>query len=475
MRRLLPVPNLGTDPGRWRVAFFIVGTVYLVFLFVEKLAVILGSFSTILMVVFLAWLLAFVLSPLVGFLEARPHWSRGVASGVVFAATLVLGGLGIFIVATLIGRQIGQLAGEFPQTRMQIEATLRTWQDAIHVGRFQPDLIGLFDDGVAQVQQTFTSALGEAPSIGVAVVGNLLIILILSLYMVLDSRKILRGINRLIPDRYEDEADLLERSVARAFGGFLRAQVILAAIQGLLVLALGIAIGLPYLFLVVAVSSVFMLVPFFGPPLALMPPIVATAIYQPAWILVAVPVLLVVQTVVVNWLQPKLMHGALGLHPLLVLIGLLVGAQVAGVWGALFGIPVIAVLNTLFTYIVNLATLHDTAEVEAEEMLAEARRESPQDAPLEEIVALAADKAEAAHEEARAEEAAVDLGDAQLTAARAKTEAAERLVHTTDELRTTSRVTRGTALEAREAAAETRDVADSIRNDEEPLDADKRA
>jgi hypothetical protein len=39
------------------------------------------------------------------------------------------------------------------------------------------------------------------------------------------------------------------------------------------------------------------------------------------------------------------MQGALGMHPILVLVGLLVGAQVAGVWGALFGIPVIAVLN----------------------------------------------------------------------------------------------------------------------------------
>jgi len=46
------------------------------------------------------------------------------------------------------------------------------------------------------------------------------------------------------------------------------------------------------------------------------------------------------------------MRGALGMHPILVLVGLLVGAQVAGVWGALFGIPVIAVLNVFFNYFV---------------------------------------------------------------------------------------------------------------------------
>ena len=352
----------------------------------------------------------------------------------------------------------------------------------IHIGRFQPDLIALFNDGVAQVQRTFTSALGNAPSIGVAVVGNLVIILILSLYMVLDSHKILRGLNRLIPDRYDDEADLLERSVARAFGGFLRAQVILAGIQALLVLALGVVIGLPYLFLIVAVSSVFMLVPFSARHSRSSRRWSRPRSTSRGWIVVAVPVLLIVQTVVVDWLQPRLMHGALRLQPLLVLIGLLVGAQVAGVWGALFGIPVIAVINTFVTYVVNLAIVHDTAEVEAEDVLEEARREAPYDAPMEEIVALAADKAEEAHEEARAEEAGDDLGDAQLAAARAQTEAAERLADTTDELRATSRVTRDAALETRDAAAETRDaaaeirdVAETIRDEDQPSDADAPA
>jgi predicted PurR-regulated permease PerM len=448
------MPILGSEPGRWRTAFFVVGTSYLIFLFVEKLSAFLSGFSSILMVVFLAWLLAFILSPSVGRLQERFGWSRGVAVGVVYAAAVVGGAIGLFVIGTLMGGQFARLTNEFPQTRDDIEATLTGWQRAIEVSGFRPDLVALFNDAVGQVQRVATSALGEAPRIGIAVVGNMALVLILSLYMVLDSQAILRGLNRLVPDRYEDEADLLERSVARAFGGFLRAQVILAGIQALLVLVVGIAIGLPYLFLIVAVSTAFMLVPFFGPPLALVPPIVATAIYQPGWILVAAPVLLIVQTVVVNWLQPKLMQGALGLHPLLVLVGLLVGAQVAGVWGALFGIPVIAVINTFVNYIVNLATLEDTAEVEADAMLEEARREAPDDAEMEDIIALAADKAEEAHEEARADDEDVDdEGDV-----------LERIAVTTDELRETSALTREAAAETRDAARETRDAAVEIRD-----------
>jgi prepilin signal peptidase PulO-like enzyme (type II secretory pathway) len=98
-----------------------------------------------------------------------------------------------------------------------------------------------------------------------------------------------------------------------------------------------------------------MLIPFFGPPLALIPPIVAAWIYVPEWFLVIAIVLVAVQTVVINWLQPKLMRDALGMHPILVLVALLVGSQVAGVWGALFGIPVIAVINVFVNYMLESA------------------------------------------------------------------------------------------------------------------------
>jgi len=160
---------------------------------------------------------------------------------------------------------------------------------------------------------------------------------------------------------------ILESTVARAFGGFLRAQLILAVIQALLVAVVGIIFGIPYLFLIGTLSALAMVIPFFGPPLALIPPVVAAWIYTPETFLISTVILVAVQTVVVNWLQPRLMRDALGIHPILVLVGLLVGAQVAGVWGALFGIPVIAVLN-VFLNLVLWSELPNAALPEAERL-----------------------------------------------------------------------------------------------------------
>ena len=245
-------------------------------------------------------------------------------------------------------------ADNYPDTERSILATLADLEQNLVFGRLSIDLTDLYAAAVAQVQELGSAVLQQAQAIAgvtIATLGSLFLIIVLSLYMLMDSRRILGRLRAAVPRRYTDEADLFERSLVRAFGGFLRAQLVLAAIQAALVAVVGTVFGIPYLFLWGTLSALLMLIPFFGPPLALIPPIVGAILFTDAAIWVTL-ILFVVQTVLVNWLQPRLMRGAVGLHPILVLVGLLLGAQVAGVWGALFGIPVIAVLWVFVTYLV---------------------------------------------------------------------------------------------------------------------------
>ena len=391
----------------WRSALLIVATIYVTLLLIGLVMQILGGFTQILLIVFLAWLLAFVLSPLVAWIVDRGWMRRGAAIGVVYAMTLMGSGFLLFYAASSTAGSMGEAAAEFPQTRARIEDTLRGWESVVSLGLFEPDLVGLYRDVEATATRVVSSAIGEVPSVTVAVLGGLVLVVILSLYMLADSERILARLVRIVPTRYEDEAEILERTVAKAFGGFLRAQVILAAVQTALTVAVVVLVGLPYGFLIVAISALAMLVPFFGPPLALMPPILATAIFSPEWLIFVAPILLVVQTVLVNYLQPRLMHEALGMHPILVLIGLLVGSQVAGLWGALFGIPILAVLNVFFTYAINLRSIDETPTVELEEVLEEVRQEEP-DATPEEVAAIAADRVK----DEQADEVTSELRDA---------------------------------------------------------------
>jgi predicted PurR-regulated permease PerM len=347
------IGGIGARERRWLLAFLILGSAYFGILLLQLVLSVLGGFSQILLILFLAWLLAFVMSPVVRFFE-RQHMRRGVAVGIAYLFALVLLGFVLFTTGAAITQQLAQATDKFPETAAKIESTLAGYTATLGLSRLNIDLVDIFHSTQDQVGILTKAIFGQAREIAgatLATLGSLFLILILSLYMVADSEKILAKLNRAVPRRYSDEMQILESSVARAFGGFLRAQLILAVIQAVLVAIVGSIFGIPYLFLVGTLSALAMVIPFFGPPLALIPPIAAAWIYTPETFIFSAIILVAVQTVVVNWLQPRLMQGALGMHPILVLVGLLVGAQVAGVWGALFGIPVIAVFNVFLNLV----------------------------------------------------------------------------------------------------------------------------
>jgi predicted PurR-regulated permease PerM len=347
--------GIGPRERRWLLAFLVLGSAYFAVLLLQMAFSFLIGFSQIILILFLAWLLAFVLSPIARFFDVTLPISRPMAVALTYLLALVALGLVLFTTGAAITQQVSQATTEFPQTAVRIETTLAGYQSGLGLDRFNIDLVELFHSAQDQVGNLAGAIFNEAQGIAgatLATLGSLALILILSLYMLMDSDRILRKFNRMVPKLYSDEMAILERTVARAFGGFLRAQLILAAVMALLVGVVGIAFGVPYLFLVGTLAALAMLIPFFGPPLALIPPVVATWIYRPEVFIPVTIILVVVQTVIVNWLQPRLMRDALGMHPILVLVALLVGAQVAGVWGALFGIPVVAVLNVFLNLFV---------------------------------------------------------------------------------------------------------------------------
>ena len=343
--------GIGPRERRWLLTFLVLGSGYFAVLLLQQATGFLAGFSSIMLILFLAWLLAFVMWPTVRFLSERIGLPRGLAASLAYLVALVALGALLFGLVSSITDQVRQLINTFPVNR--VEATLSDWQGVLRGIGIDINLVSAFNslrDSLGTIAGPILAQAQAFAGATIGAIGSFALILILSLYMVIDTERILNRINRIVPRRYKDELEIFERTVARAFGGFLRAQVILVVLQAALVIAVWVIFGLPYVFLVATLSALAMFIPFFGPPLALIPPILAAWIYGSAWWIPIALGLIAVQTVAVNWLQPRLMRGALGMHPILVLVALLVGAQVAGVWGALFGIPVVAVLNVFLNY-----------------------------------------------------------------------------------------------------------------------------
>lgn len=390
---------LKAGPYRFAGTFFGLGTLVFGLVLAYVAIVLIEAFSTICLITFLAWLLAFIVSPVVDVVAGRLR-----IGGRIVAIALVYLVITAGIVALVIGiasigtAEVTDFLGQTAETTARVNAALASIQSALRLDPAVVDLPAVFNRAtstfIPQVTASFTGQIQSIAGATIAVLGDLFIVVILSLYMVAGSRGILDKVSRIVPNRYADELELIERTVSRAFGGFLRTQVTLVLAQFVLTISVGVVFGLPYLFVTGIVTALAMFIPFFGPPIALFPPILITALFRPEVLIPVAVILIGVQTILVNFGQPRLMRHSVGLHPILVLLSLLVGANVAGLWGAIFGIPIVAVVAILVGYFVDLRAVAEVEGVEVETVAAELLANDPDISP-EEVVAIAADRAEA--------------------------------------------------------------------------------
>jgi predicted PurR-regulated permease PerM len=394
VRRLL---NAG--PYRLAETFYGLGSIVFGLVLAYVAILLVQAFSTIFLILFLAWLLAFIVSPLVDVIARRLRIGGRIAAIALVYLVITAGIVGLVIgIATIGTAEVTDFLGQSADMTARVNSSLAGIQSTLRIDPAVLDLPALFNQAATTLIPQVTASLsGQIQSIAgatIVVLGDLFIVVILSLYMVAGSRGILDKVNRIVPNRYADELELIERTVSHAFGGFLRTQVILVLAQVVLTISVGVVFGLPYLFLTGIVTALAMFIPFFGPPIALFPPILITALFRPELFIPVAAILIGVQTILVNFGQPWLMRGSIGLHPILVLLSLLVGATVAGLWGAIFGIPIVAVVAILVGYFVDLRAVAEVEGVDVETVAAELLATDPGLNP-EEVVAIAADRAEA--------------------------------------------------------------------------------
>ncbi len=386
------------DRERPRVAFFALGALFFGLAVLDRVLGLFAGFSSLVLTVFLTWLLAFLISPLVNGLERRLPLGRGLAVAVAYGG--VIGGIALFVVAIAqIGaREASDLVGRIDQITASIASLVGNLQNAVGIDRSTVDLAVLVEDVQRRALPAVIQGLADQTQLiagsVLSVFGTLFIIVVLSLYAVADPDAITGTIRRIVPNRHADTLLLVQRTVGRAFRGFLRTQVVLVMVQIGITLVLGLLFGLPYMFLLTVSTAVLMFIPFFGPPLALIPVVFVALAFRQDVALPVIAILVVAQTILVNAIQPRLLREGVGLHPILVIIALLVGAQVAGLWGAIFGIPLVAIANLLLRYLIDARAVNEVEGIELDEVVAEIQAENPE-VEVEEAVAIAADRAEA--------------------------------------------------------------------------------
>jgi predicted PurR-regulated permease PerM len=380
---------------RLLTALLVLAVVCLFFLAVGLVADAIYYFGDVLLAFFLAWLLAFIISPLVTrIVDVVPRLPRVLATVIVY--TLIVIGLVVIVlvVAQALATSISQFVEQLPYIRQnadEITAPLQSWLDSI--GLSQVDLSAQLLSILDNLDTIAAALLDPLRSIAVAsvgIVGTGLIVFFLSIYMVVDRDAILAFLLRLAPPSRTAEVNVLRSAIARSFGGFLRGQSLMAFVYFLIALGVNLLFGLPLAALTSVSAGLLMGIPFFGPFVSWTPPVIAALIFVPGALLPTLLLMIVGWFIVMNILQPRIMQGAVGIHPIVVLGSVLIGSRVAGVAGAIFGIPIAAVISAIFFHVLQRTSADRSVSDRAAKRLSE-REGRPVHVPREPLPGQADD------------------------------------------------------------------------------------
>jgi predicted PurR-regulated permease PerM len=337
---------------RWLDVLIVLATVIAFVVAAGLVANVLYSFGDVILVFFLAWLLAFMIGPLAnGLVRLLPFLNRAAAVVVIYILLLLAVVWIIFVVAAALVTSINEFIASIPKIQQDLPGILKPIQDQLDAMGIGVNVEVQLRALLQTIQSSAVTLLGPLQQVavaGIGVAGNLLIIVILSLYMAVDRPRITSFLLRLVPPRYEDDAELFRESVTRSFGGFIRGQILLGLAYALVAAATSLILGLDFAPLTSLTAGMLMAIPFFGPFVAWIPPVLVAIFFDQGAIVPALIAMGAGWFVVMNIIQPRLMAGAVGLHPIVVLASVIIGSKIAGVAGAIFAIPIAAIVSAFF-------------------------------------------------------------------------------------------------------------------------------
>ncbi len=312
----------------------------------------------VIVAVLLAAVLTYAILPLVDFLcryhvrGMKRRTQRVVATILVFIVMISLSVSFMLAFFGQIGVEVTGLKSNFGSYVAQLDemmSGIRAWY-----GTLSPDLQKLLStDNLGKLQERVISFCTAAVSKTVDWLGHvveLILIPVLAFYFTLDSRSLKREFVALAPRRARREALAILHEINCVMRSYVIGQIILCVIAGVVVGGVLSMVGMPYVILLSILSGVTRAVPIIGPIIAGVVIVLLATIKSPMLGLYMLIFFSILHFVESKFIMPKLIGHRMELHPALVIIVLLIGAEFFGVLGMFLAAPVAAIIRTLIRY-----------------------------------------------------------------------------------------------------------------------------
>jgi predicted PurR-regulated permease PerM len=316
-------------------AAFIVGLIYLAL-----------QATGVILLIFLAILLASGLEPFVGWLRARVPLGRGATILVVYAGFLLLVAILVFLLVPAALKQLDELSRSLPAFLDRLHETATT----IRPAALGASLTALVD----AAREAFRAPPEPAPEdiVGASLVVaeamvSLVTLLTVVFFWLVEHARLQRYALSFVPATRRSGWREAWNAVETRLGLWVRGQLTLMVTIGL---ATGIAytvLGLPSALLLGVFAGIMEGIPLVGPAIGAIPAIFMAATVSPQLMVVVAAVYVILQFVEGNVLVPLVMKNTIGLSPFIVLLSILIGAAVGGIAGAFVAVPLAAAIEVV--------------------------------------------------------------------------------------------------------------------------------
>jgi predicted PurR-regulated permease PerM len=319
----------------------------------------------VLVIFIVAGLIALILNPAVSFLH-RSRLPRGLAVLAVYVAFfLTLAGIGLLL-ANPISDQVRTFVDNLPHIVAEANKKLATLQGelnhhGVHVELVKQGKTALqsFEEKVAKSADKLVSFGGALASEVAGGIFDLVLVFVLSVYLLLYGAQIGALVRRVMPDgdgtKTDDYPHLVQRAVTRYIGGQLLFSTIMGTSTGLALYVFGVIGVFPdgrtYAIAFAVFYGVMELVPYIGPILGAIPPVIVALFTKPITALWVALLFVGLQQLEGHVVAPQVFGHTLRINPLLVIFALLLGLQVYGILGALIALPILAVVRETAVYL----------------------------------------------------------------------------------------------------------------------------
>jgi len=321
--------------------------------------------GTVLLLFIVAAVIALILNPLVSLVQ-RARLPRTVAVIAVYAAFFTLIPMVGFVLADPVSNQATSFADDVPKIVDDAGASLDDLQRFFDDKGINVQIKGKNDSALSSLQDQLVkgsseivSFTGELLRLLVELSFYVVLVLVLSIYMLVYAPRIGRLVRAVMPPGDGTPEDDFPTRIQHAVSGYVRGQLLFSLVMGT---SAGVALwifgvigifpeGRTYAFAFGAFFGLMELVPYIGPFLGALPPVLVALVQDPLTALWVTLLFVALQQLEGHVVAPNVFGHALRLNPLLVILALLLGGEIYGFAGALVALPIAAILRETADYL----------------------------------------------------------------------------------------------------------------------------